>query len=88
MDNNPRKESRLSVRRQSKTRLDPLHIPPLDTSEPVKYVQQNLCHRKCNHVQTSLRDVEDEGQVLFQNFLKDQIKREPAIAVNDEVFER
>ncbi|RUS79442.1 hypothetical protein EGW08_012783 [Elysia chlorotica] len=82
------KDSRLFARRQSRTRLDPLHIPPLDTTEPVRYVPENLCHINLHHIQRSLNDDENEGQELFQNFLRDQIKQEPAIAVNDVVFER
>ncbi|GFR95068.1 apoptosis regulator BAX [Elysia marginata] len=89
MDNNScAKGSRLFVRRQSGTRLEPLHIPPLDTSEPVRYVNQSLCYENWHHIQKNFKDVEEEGQELFQNFLKDQIEREPAIIVEDLVFER
>lgn len=75
--------SRLFIRRQSRTHLDPLHIPPLDTSEPVRYVSQNLYHRKWHHIQKSVQDVEDEGQELFQNFLFHQIEREPSLIIED-----
>ena len=84
MDNNS--QARLSVRRQSRTRLDPLHIPPLDTSEPVRHVPQSLCYAKWQQVHLELKYVEDEGQDLFQNFLKDQIERESTIAADEILF--
>ncbi|GFO50212.1 Apoptosis regulator bax [Plakobranchus ocellatus] len=81
--NGSSKEPRLINRRPSGTPLVPLHIPALDTSEPVRPGTKSLYNQRCQQEKQELRDVEDEGVDLFQNFLKVQIEGDKEVALEE-----